>query len=710
MLREFKTHELVRFGPYEVDLRSAELHKHGIKIKLQDRPFLVLSILLREPGTVISRELLRRELWPKETFVDFDHGISTAVNKLRQALCDTAESSRYVETVGRRGYRFKAAVEVVYPLAQLPSNVTPQLVVLPPPSKAGRTHGLRRAAFVGSALAAIALGALAVDWISLAHHPRVLRTTQLTHSGKAEGTSGLHTDGARVYFVERNGTQWPLMQISVAGGEEIPVVMPFPAALVAVSPDRSELLITRSPSLYQEKHPLWIMPIQGGTPHRVGNLEVDQAAWFPDGRRILCVSDSEIFSVDRDGSNRRHLLQTSGVPWNLAWRPDGTIFRYSVGQWNNTSEIWEANADGSNAHPLFPGRKNPPKDCCGVWTPSGKSYIYRSDASGKLDLWAINEPAGFLHLRKHSPVRLTDGPTLFAEPTISPDGKRIFAFGLEFKGSTVRFDRKEMGFVPFLSPVEALDLAFSPDGEWVSYIAPPGATLWRSRIDGSERLQLTSPPMAALRPRWSRDGKQILFRGQAPKSYATAYTIPADGGTPSRLIENDPFSREYMDWSPDGKSVVIGVEPELYPETGITAVNLRTHEISEFPGSKGLRTPRWSPTGNYLAATSQDAKHIFFYDPLTQKWKQAATAIQVARLEWERDGSHLYYQDIRAPGEAVFRLDPKTGKTAQFKDFSKLIQSGAMRCGFEGFAPDGSLIGSVRSGWADVYALDVELP
>src|SRR5262245_46501421 len=101
---------IVRFGVYEVEPRAAELRKHGVRIKLQDRPFKILSVLLGKPGKVITREELRNELWPAGTFVDFDHGINSAVNRLRDALCDSADNPRFIETVGRRGYRFIAPV------------------------------------------------------------------------------------------------------------------------------------------------------------------------------------------------------------------------------------------------------------------------------------------------------------------------------------------------------------------------------------------------------------------------------------------------------------------------------------------------------------------------------------------------------------------------------------------------------------------------
>jgi len=116
--------DLVRFGVYEADLRAAELRKHGVRIRLQERPFKVLTALLRESGKMVTREELRRELWPADTFVDFDHGINSAVRRLREALSDSADNPRFIETVGRRGYRFIAPVTGVAPLAKEPQAIS----------------------------------------------------------------------------------------------------------------------------------------------------------------------------------------------------------------------------------------------------------------------------------------------------------------------------------------------------------------------------------------------------------------------------------------------------------------------------------------------------------------------------------------------------------------------------------------------------------
>src|SRR3954468_3947712 len=100
-----------KFGPYEADLRTGELRKHGIRLRLQEQPFQVLAMLLANPGDLVTREQLQNRLWAGDTFVDFDHGLNTAINKLREVLSDSSSSPKYIETLPRRGYRFVAAVE-----------------------------------------------------------------------------------------------------------------------------------------------------------------------------------------------------------------------------------------------------------------------------------------------------------------------------------------------------------------------------------------------------------------------------------------------------------------------------------------------------------------------------------------------------------------------------------------------------------------------
>jgi DNA-binding winged helix-turn-helix (wHTH) protein len=113
MLPPPTTSRLIRFGPFEVDPKSRELFKQGLQIKLQEQPFRVLSMLLEHHGDIVTREELRKALWPGDTFVDFDQGLNKAINKIRRALGDSAEHPRYIETLPKRGYRLIVPVNRV---------------------------------------------------------------------------------------------------------------------------------------------------------------------------------------------------------------------------------------------------------------------------------------------------------------------------------------------------------------------------------------------------------------------------------------------------------------------------------------------------------------------------------------------------------------------------------------------------------------------
>ena len=134
MEKSISSKTVVRFGSFEADFRAGELRKHGVKLKLVGQPLEVLAMLLERPGQLVTRDELRARLWPTDTFVDFDHGLNAAVNKLRDALSDSAEKPNYVETLPRRGYRFISAVglhDSQNLLRELSSPKIQSLVVLP---------------------------------------------------------------------------------------------------------------------------------------------------------------------------------------------------------------------------------------------------------------------------------------------------------------------------------------------------------------------------------------------------------------------------------------------------------------------------------------------------------------------------------------------------------------------------------------------------
>ncbi|MGB7464527.1 MAG: winged helix-turn-helix domain-containing protein, partial [Candidatus Acidiferrum sp.] len=196
----------LRFGLFEMDLPAGELRKHGLKIRIQEQPFQVLAMLVQNAGKVVTREDLQKKLWPADTFVDFDHGLNKAINKIREALSDSAESPRYVETLSRRGYRFLAEVkDADAPVRSpgLPTQPQPSEEVRDRPDVTGKlaVHKqlLRLHAWKISAFALLALMASLATWRlhSLMHRPPVIRSLAVLplESLSSEASQDYFADG-----------------------------------------------------------------------------------------------------------------------------------------------------------------------------------------------------------------------------------------------------------------------------------------------------------------------------------------------------------------------------------------------------------------------------------------------------------------------------------------------------------------------------------
>jgi hypothetical protein len=166
----------------------------------------------------------------------------------------------------------------------------------------------------------------------------------------------------------------------------------------------------------------------------------------------------------------------------------------------------------------------------------GRFFIFQNRPDRRIDLWALPEERSF-RWRKgdDKSIQLTAGPLNSEDPLPSKDGKQIFAIGDSHRAEVIRYDSGSGQFVPYLSGISAEGLAFSRDGQWVTYTSYPDGTLWRSKVDGSERLQLTFPPMRVLLPRWSPEGKQIAFHAILPGENWNVYLVSGEGGTPQRV-------------------------------------------------------------------------------------------------------------------------------------------------------------------------------
>lgn len=257
----------LHFGDFQLDRDTAELQNNGNKTSLAGQPVQILTELLEHPGQLVTREVLKKKLWPDDTFVDFDQSLNKAVNRLREALKDSAEHPRFIETLPRRGYRFIGSLNPAETNVHEPgeeSSVQVDGHTLP----AGNRPRARRTALalglVGAGISVIAL------LLGIAHRfarpavPRVIASTRLTNDGWRK--FALATDGVRLYFSER-GT---IVQSSVDGGEETEIRTGLSEVdIYDISPHGSALLvgagIKGSPIA---ERPVWIISLPAGTPFK----------------------------------------------------------------------------------------------------------------------------------------------------------------------------------------------------------------------------------------------------------------------------------------------------------------------------------------------------------------------------------------------------------------------------------------------------------
>src|SRR5439155_8961904 len=344
---------------------------------------------------------------------------------------------------------------------------------------------------------------------------------------------------------------------------------------------------------------------------------------------------------------------TSIWAWNMRWSPDGSRLRFNdFDRVKQTAKLWELTVEGTNLHlyPLLPGWDNPPMQCCGTWTANGNYFVFQS-RKGLLseNVWAIREKVSFLQRASREPVQLTAGPLHYWGPLPSRDGKRLFVFGLQDRGELVRYDLKTRQFTPYLAAISAEMLDFSRDGTWVAYVTNPEGNLWRSALDGSQRLQLTFPPLQVVNPRWSPDAKRIAFSAVEPGKLGRNYIVSADGGSPEAPMSGDDRNEADPNWSPDGNSLVFGGLPwgkegSTPGELVLRMLDLKTHQLSTLPGSEGLFSPRWSPGGRYVVALSADSERLVVFDFTTQKWADLATVKGgLGSPNWSRDARYIYY-------------------------------------------------------------------
>ncbi len=574
----------VRFSVFELDLQTRELRKHGIRLKLQDQPFQVLQALVERPGEMVTREELQRRIWGGDTFVDFDQGLNRAVNKVREALGDGAETPRFIETLPRRGYRFIATVE----------GVAATALPLPVSRRSYRTW-----TWAAGALLFAAAGVWFARDRTAPPAPRLVGLTAFTGTesypafspdGKhvaftwngekqdntdiyvkvVEGTTALRLtnhaavdsfpawspDGRQIAFASMRGDAG-IYLVSPLGGPERKLADLATTSRPAWSPDGRYLLVARR---YIEAKPesgdgaLYLVSAGGEVEPRPV-LSPPRGTWYhdpayaPDGRSLAFVSCSgamigptcnlQLAFLDHGlvpSGKTSQITPSSADLFGLAWTADGSSLIYSILSADWAFGLWRVGVSG---------RQEPQKLELAAFSsfyPAIDSKSGRVAFSRRLtdtDIWRLDQDG------KSSPFLTSSRPD--SSPQYSPDGNRIaFASGRgAISGAIWVANADGTGLAQLTGDgiIRGGTPRWSPDARWIALDAwrkGGGWDIWVIEASGASHRQLTHGPTENSIPSWSRDGTSIYFTSNRTGRFEV-WRVPVRGGTPEQITRNGGY-------------------------------------------------------------------------------------------------------------------------------------------------------------------------
>ena len=593
-----KSSSIYRFGIFEVDIRSGELRKNGTKLRIQEQSLQVLALLLAHPGEPVTRDELRNQLWPADTFVDFDHSINAAIKRLREALSDEAENPRFIETLPRRGYRFIAPVNRPFDDAPV-TSIRPK----------SRRAIVCMFAFLG------ALGTIAgAAWLYFARGVqsklppvRVVPVTSL--SDRAEDAS-MSPDGNQVAFrrssdspdvsgiyVKQIGSEH-LLQLTKSTSDNTP----------AWSPDGRFVAFSRYENAL---HEIYMVSAIGGTERKLysGAPAHPSLSWSRDGKFIAFTAkepNQNTYSINllSVGNLETRKLTEPGAEQQdegPAFSPDGKKLAFvRTNGARNMSDIFIIPSNGGAARRLTSDNTiipSPP-----TWTRDGKSIVFSSPRSSIPTLWRIPASGG-------APVQVPQVGVVALHPSISPSGYRLAYDQIMGYSSIWSIELAKLGKRDSRRQVTASGgynwaPELSPNGQRIVFLSDRLGTMeiWACKRDGSDLIQLTNLQQATSAtsigpPRWSPDSQRITFDSSLGEHNAI-FVMKAEGGVPRHLMR-DASDNVNASWSRDGKWIYF------------TSNHTGQWQIWKMP-SEGGEPVQLTKEGGFGAFQSADGKFVYY--------------------------------------------------------------------------------------------------
>jgi len=678
---------IVRFGVYELDLASEELRKGGLKIRLSGQPFQILAMLLERPGEGVTREQLQKKLWPDGTFVDFDHSLNTAINKIREALGDSAENPRFVETLARRGYRFIATVEVTG------SNVLPENAASAPALRAKRRPFERLLIATGVLLVPVV--GVAFWWFShrVSQMPSPLKLTRLTSDSRLTTDAVISCDGKLVAFASDRGREGNLdiWVKQAAGGEPIRLTRhPADDSQPDFSPEGSQIVFRSE----RDGGGIYLISALGGGQERLLAPRGRNPRFSPDGSRIAYWTGIVVgkpLGVQAAQGSLFVMAPSGGTPISISsrfvsagcpiWSPDGKYLFF----YGNPESLWPHTATDSDWWVVSREGGKPVKTgAFGALTmqqiesrfpsvvPLATQWIenlifFYARLGDSVNLWQVPITSGTWQVVGPA-QRLTSGSGLEIRPSLAKDGTLVFSslsensdlwclpFDTNRAGPTPRLEQLSEGNAAEYSP------AISADGKTVVFVSDRSGNpdIWMRNLNNGQDVPLTSTQESEAHPEISPDGSLVAYFVDG-----RIQTVPTLGGVTEVLCQGCGYP---WNFTSDNRHLAFNQFPQVY----LLDIPTKSKTSLLKPSGSATSQAKFSPDGRWITfgeiSASVGGRFRLFVAPFQpegeipeEKWIALTDDSTLDdKPRWSPDGNLMYFTSKRDGFVCLWaqRLDP----------------------------------------------------
>jgi DNA-binding winged helix-turn-helix (wHTH) protein/Tol biopolymer transport system component len=542
--------DVIRFGLFELDLKAGQLSRNGTKLRLPQQPLQLLAVLLERPGEIVTRDELRQRIWSSGVFVDFDHGLNKSIQKLRDALGDSATSPRYIETIPRVGYRFIAPVR--NGARPLEPEVTRKI---DRPAPAPAVADKQRARWWIPVTVVFTVCAIFAMYLSSPQHPAVIKYTQLTDFTDSASTPALSPDGRILAFI-RGGSQF------MSADQIYAKMLPDGEARRLTDDPRLKYNLAFSPDGSQIAYTVMETPVFGT--YTVSVLGGDSHLLVHNAAGLSWLDPEHfLFSRTRSGVHLGVVTQpVTGDHYRELYFPshERGMAHYSYASPDRTSAlVVEMNGQGNwgvcrliSLDERFRAKPIGPEGACtsAGWAPDGSWMYFIATIEGQSHLWRQRFPSG-------RPEQITFGPMEEEGLAVDPDGRSVItSIGVRTSAIWIHDDQGERSLSSEGEIVADLSApSFTGDNKALYYLLrrPPsgsGAELWRMTVD-SGKSEAVLPGISMLAFAISPDDKQVVYETAGRDGKSQLWLAPIDRSSAPKLIGEPGGTTPYF--GPRGK-------------------------------------------------------------------------------------------------------------------------------------------------------------